>query len=150
MTFDILGYIDLQLLVQYRVENRYTRSMFVYPISKFWNFDIGDLENLTTISKFVTFNIGHLRYWRSLDLTSIYNIEVFNIEGDLDIWVARIQMRDSAIGAWESLTAAVGQDLGRPGTAIKDQSYQYSKSSAHLQSDRGRAAAGQGRRRTTK
>jgi hypothetical protein len=148
MTFDILGYIDLQLLVQYRVQNRYTRSIFVYPISKFWNFDIGDLENWTTISKFVTFNIGHLRYWRSLDLTSIYNIEVFNIEGDLDIWVARIQMRDSAIGAWESLTAAVGPDLGR--TAIKDQSYQYSKSSAHLQSDRGRAAAGQGRRRTTK
>jgi hypothetical protein len=51
---------------------------------------------------------------------------------------SRLGSRDSAIG--QSLTAAVGPDR----TAIKDPSYEYSKSSAHPLGHSGRAAAGQG------
>jgi hypothetical protein len=61
----------------------------------------------------VIFDIGNLRYRRSLDLTSIYDIEVFDIEGDLDIWEARIQMRDSAVVA-----CLLGSATGNPLTSI--------------------------------
>ena len=61
MTYDI-GYDKLQLELRYR--------SFFSPISKYVNFDIGDLRYRTSISKFMDFDIEGLRY-RSPFLSSI-------------------------------------------------------------------------------